>query len=290
MPRRARDQPERPVGAQPAGDDRARRAAGCATRAHAGARRRRAPGRPDLVYNLALLCRDAGDARPPAREHAARARRIGAGTREVPAASLHGLHRLIRHAPSHHAPRNAFYAQSGGVTAVINASAAGVIETARKHKDRIGKVYAGRNGIIGALTEDLIDTSRESARAIAALQLHAGRRVRLVPLQAEGPRGEPRAVRAADRGVPRARHRLLLLQRRQRLRRHLPQGVADRGEAGLSADRDPRAEDRRQRPADHRQLPGLRLGREVRRDVDARGRRSTSRRWPRRRPRCSCSR
>jgi len=66
--------------------------------------------------------------------------------------------------------RNAFYAQSGGVTAVINASAAGVIETARKHKSRIGKVYAGRNGIIGALTEDLIDTGRESARAIAALK------------------------------------------------------------------------------------------------------------------------
>ena len=53
---------------------------------------------------------------------------------------------------------NAFYAQSGGVTAVINASACGVIETARANKARIGKVYAGRNGIIGALTEDLIDT------------------------------------------------------------------------------------------------------------------------------------
>ncbi len=66
-------------------------------------------------------------------------------------------------------PRNAFYAQSGGVTAVINASAAGVIETARKHKTKIGKVYAGRNGIIGALTEDLIDTSREPAAAIRAL-------------------------------------------------------------------------------------------------------------------------
>jgi 6-phosphofructokinase 1 len=66
--------------------------------------------------------------------------------------------------------KNAFYAQSGGVTAVINASACGVIETARQHKDRIGKVYAGRNGIIGALTEDLIDTSKESARAIAALR------------------------------------------------------------------------------------------------------------------------
>ncbi|WP_133490247.1 6-phosphofructokinase [Alcanivorax sp. 24] len=66
--------------------------------------------------------------------------------------------------------RNAFYAQSGGVTAVINASAAGVIETARAHKGVIGKVYAGRNGIIGALTEDLIDTSKESKSAIAALK------------------------------------------------------------------------------------------------------------------------
>jgi ATP-dependent phosphofructokinase / diphosphate-dependent phosphofructokinase len=66
--------------------------------------------------------------------------------------------------------KNAFYAQSGGVTAVINASACGVIETARKHKDVIGKVYAGRNGIIGALTEDLIDTSKETDAAIAALR------------------------------------------------------------------------------------------------------------------------
>src|SRR5690554_3910825 len=66
--------------------------------------------------------------------------------------------------------KNAFYAQSGGVTAVINASAAGVIETARQHPDKIGKVYAGRNGIIGALTEDLIDTSLESAENIAALR------------------------------------------------------------------------------------------------------------------------
>ena len=65
--------------------------------------------------------------------------------------------------------KNAFYAQSGGVTAVINASACGVIETARKHKDKIGKVYAGRNGIIGALTEDMIDTSRESVKTIASL-------------------------------------------------------------------------------------------------------------------------
>jgi len=66
--------------------------------------------------------------------------------------------------------KNAFYAQSGGVTAVINASASGVIETARKHADKIGTVYAGRNGIIGALTEDLIDTALESADDIAALR------------------------------------------------------------------------------------------------------------------------
>ena len=68
------------------------------------------------------------------------------------------------------APQNAFYAQSGGVTAVINASACGVLEEARKHKNKIGKVYAGRNGIIGALTEDLIDTSKETASAIKALR------------------------------------------------------------------------------------------------------------------------
>ncbi|HEV8500117.1 MAG TPA: 6-phosphofructokinase, partial [Casimicrobiaceae bacterium] len=67
------------------------------------------------------------------------------------------------------APRNAFYAQSGGVTAVINASAAGVIETARRHRRHIGNVLAGRDGIIGALTEDLIDTSKERAALIRAL-------------------------------------------------------------------------------------------------------------------------
>ncbi|QIB64862.1 6-phosphofructokinase [Kineobactrum salinum] len=65
--------------------------------------------------------------------------------------------------------KNAFYAQSGGVSAVINASACGVIETARAHRGKIGKVYAGRNGIIGALREELIDTSRESKAAIRGL-------------------------------------------------------------------------------------------------------------------------
>jgi 6-phosphofructokinase 1 len=68
------------------------------------------------------------------------------------------------------ARKNAFYAQSGGVTATINTTACAVIETARKHRNRIGKVYAGRDGIIGALTEDLIDTSKDSAAAIRALR------------------------------------------------------------------------------------------------------------------------
>ena len=72
------------------------------------------------------------------------------------------------------APQNAFYAQSGGVTAVINASAAGVIQTARKHPDKIGKVYAGRNGILGALNEELFDTSLESEEAIEGLRQTPG--------------------------------------------------------------------------------------------------------------------
>ena len=70
--------------------------------------------------------------------------------------------------------RNALYAQSGGVTAVINASACGVIEAARANRDRIGTVYAGRNGILGALREDLIDTTQESAEAIAQLRSTPG--------------------------------------------------------------------------------------------------------------------
>jgi len=68
------------------------------------------------------------------------------------------------------APRNAFYAQSGGVTAVINASACGVIEAARKARRHIGHIYAGRDGIVGALTEDLIDISAESPATIRALR------------------------------------------------------------------------------------------------------------------------
>lgn len=65
--------------------------------------------------------------------------------------------------------KNVFYAQSGGATAVINTTACGLIQAARQHPDKIGKVYAGRNGILGAITENLIDTSLESDADIAAL-------------------------------------------------------------------------------------------------------------------------
>jgi len=66
--------------------------------------------------------------------------------------------------------KNAFYAQSGGVTSVINASASAVILEARKSA-KIGKVYAGKNGILGALREELIDTSKESKKFIESLNI-----------------------------------------------------------------------------------------------------------------------
>ncbi|MGI9265547.1 MAG: 6-phosphofructokinase [Gammaproteobacteria bacterium] len=66
--------------------------------------------------------------------------------------------------------KNILYAQSGGVTAVINATACGVIQTARQHRGKIGKVYAGYEGIVGALTENIVDTTHESASAIKALR------------------------------------------------------------------------------------------------------------------------
>ena len=77
---------------------------------------------------------------------------------------------MSRQSTGRSGPKNAFYAQSGGVSAVINASACGVIETARKHAGAIGRLYAGRDGIVGALTEDMIDTNRESAADIRALR------------------------------------------------------------------------------------------------------------------------
>lgn len=70
--------------------------------------------------------------------------------------------------------RNAFYAQSGGVTAVINATACGVLQTAAHYPQQIGKVFAGKNGILGALQEELLDTSQASAQQIAALRYTPG--------------------------------------------------------------------------------------------------------------------
>ena len=70
--------------------------------------------------------------------------------------------------------RNAFYAQSGGVTSVINASACGVIESSRKHKKYINKLYAGKNGILGALKQELIDTSLESTKDVKNLKKTPG--------------------------------------------------------------------------------------------------------------------
>ena len=70
--------------------------------------------------------------------------------------------------------KNAFYAQSGGVTSVINATAASVILESKKYKSKIGKVYAGKNGILGALKEELIDTSKESKSAINSLKSTPG--------------------------------------------------------------------------------------------------------------------
>jgi 6-phosphofructokinase 1 len=95
-------------------------------------------------------------------------------------------------------PVNAIYAQSGGVTSVINASACGVIETARRYPDRIGKVFAGYNGILGVLHEDLIDTSVEHPDTIAALRQTPG-----------GAFGSSRYVLRSQQRDPAAYQRLL---------------------------------------------------------------------------------
>ena len=161
------------------------------------------------------------------------------------------------------------YAQSGGVTAVINATAAAVIQTARARKV---KVLAARNGILGALREELIDTSKESAAAIRALAHTPGGafgscRVKLKSLDAG-----PRAATSACSTCSGPRRALVPLQRRQRFGRHRAEGLAAGGGIRLPADLHRRAEDGRQRPGRHRLLPGLRLGGEVHRGVGARGR------------------
>ena len=150
------------------------------------------------------------------------------------------------------ARRNAFYAQSGGVTAVINVSACGVIQTARAHRDVIGKVYAGRNGIIGALTEDLIDTSKESAASIAAL-MHT-------------PSGAFGSCRYKLKSLDQDRakyERLIDVFRAHDIGYFFYNGGNDSADTclkvsqlsakmGYPLDRGARAQDGRQRPADHR--------------------------------------
>jgi len=120
------------------------------------------------------------------------------------------------------ARKNAFYAQSGGVTAVINASACGVLETARQHSNEIGKVYAGRNGIIGALTEDLIDTSIESEAAIAALKYTPGAAFGSCRYKLASIEKPPRPIRTVDRSFSSPQHKLLFLQWRRGLPGHGP--------------------------------------------------------------------
>ena len=148
----------------------------------------------------------------------------------------------------------------------------------RRHRDRAQAPREDRQRVRGTKRHHRRadrGPDRHEPRAVTrdpGTQEHPGRSVRVLPLQAQELRRGPRAVRAAARRVSRARHRLFLLQRRQRLRRHLSQGIADRGAHGLSADRRARAQNGRQRSAGHRLLPRLWLGRQVRRDVDARGR------------------
>jgi 6-phosphofructokinase len=112
----------------------------------------------------------------------ARYRTFAGGHRQTPGCAFQRPHNRAVRAPigyparlmKRSTSRNAFYAQSGGVTAVINATACGLLETARKYPNRIAKVYAGRHGIIGALGEDMIDTSKESRATISGLRYTPG--------------------------------------------------------------------------------------------------------------------
>jgi hypothetical protein len=155
-------------------------------------------------------------------------------------------------------------------------------------QDRQG-VTQGRNGIIGALTEDLIDTSKESAAAIAALR--------------HTPAGAFGSCRYKLKSIEEHRaqyERLIEVFRAHDIGYFFYNGGGDSAdtclkvsqfaETGLSDDRGARAEDGRQRPADHRQLPGLRLGGEVHRGIHPRSHASMWRAWRRPRPRCSSSR
>ena len=170
-------------------------------------------------------------------------------------------------------PRNAFYAQSGGVTAVINASACGVIETARKHPRQ------HRQG--------LRRPQRHHRRADRGPDRHQqGDRPRTIAALRYTPAGAFGSCRYKLKGLEENRaqyERLIEVFRAHDIGYFFYNGGNDSADTCLKVSQlaeklgyplhgHPRAEDRRQRPADHRQLPGLRLGRQVRRGVDARGR------------------
>ena len=144
-------------------------------------------------------------------------------------------------------------AQSGGPTAVINASVAGVVAEALNH-NCIEEVYGGLNGVLGILNEEFIDLAAESQQQIRALRCTPGRRAGHLPLQAQ----EAAGLRPRARGVQGAQHPLLFLLRRQRLAGHRRQDLQARPGAGLRTARHRRAQDHRQRPARHRPLPRLR--------------------------------
>ena len=191
---------------------------------------------PTLTFNLALLVPRAGRAR--ARQALLRPR---AGARRGFCAASRAnstranLPRL--HAPASDRPslRTVHHAQTQRLLCPIRRrDRRHQRQRRRRHRDRAPAQGPDRQGLRRPQRHHRRadrGPDRHQPRARARdrrAEAHAGRRVRLVPLQAEGARGESRAVRAADRGVPRARHRLLLLQRRQRFGRHLPQGVAAR--------------------------------------------------------------
>jgi 6-phosphofructokinase len=167
---------------------------------------------------------------------------------------------------------NAFYAQSGGVTSVINASACGVIETARRapRPDRQGS-SRGATASSAPSKRTLIDTSRESAKSAirGLMQTPAGAfgscRHKLKSLEDNREEYERliEVFRAHD-------IRYFFLQRRRRFRRHMPEGLPARRGPRLSAAGHTRSQDHRQRPADHGQLSGLRIRREVRGRISTR--------------------
>ena len=159
------------------------------------------------------------------------------------------------------------YAQSGGVTAVINATASAVITAARAPQNQ-GARRPQRHPRRPARGSDR--HLGEPAAAIRGLAHTPGGAFGSLPRQAQIAGRRPRALRAADRGAPGPRRALVPLQRRQRFGRHRAQGLAAGGRIRLPPDLHRRAQDDRQRPRRHRLLPRLRLGREIHRGLGPR--------------------